>query len=88
MVDMRDSIREGLTEMGNEQATLKDVQVAYSNWMKQNEGVLTGKKLSKQEMQNRLDEDFGALDNGVYKRVMVFFDDEGRAEFLTERGAV
>jgi superoxide dismutase len=88
MVDMRDSIREGLTEMGNEQATLKDVHVAYSNWMKQNEGVLTGKKLSKQEMQNRLDEDFGALDNGVYKRVMVFFDDEGRAEFLTERGAV
>jgi hypothetical protein len=55
--------------------------------MKQNEGVLTGKKLSKQEMQNRLDEDFGALDNGVYKRVMVFFDDEGRAEFLTERAS-
>jgi len=87
MVDMRDSLRQGLTEMGNEQATLKDVHVAYTNWMRQNEGVLTGKKLSKQEMQNRLDEDFGSLDNGVYKRVMVFFDDEGRAEFLTERGA-
>lgn len=87
MVDMRDSLRQGLTEMGNEQATLKDVHVAYTNWMRQNEGVLTGKKLSKQEMQNRLDEDFGSLDNGVYKRVMVFFDDEGRAEFLTERAA-
>jgi len=87
MVDMRDSLRQGLAEMGNEQATLKDVHVAYTNWMRQNEGVLTGKKLSKQEMQNRLDEDFGSLDNGVYKRVMVFFDDEGRAEFLTERGA-
>jgi len=36
-------------------------------------------------MQNSLDEDFGSLDNGVYKRVMVFFDDEGRAEFLAER---
>jgi len=23
----------------------------------------------------------------VYKRVMVFFDDEGRAEFLTERAS-
>jgi hypothetical protein len=53
--------------------------------MKQNDGILTGKKLSKQEMQNRLDEDFGNLDNGIYKRVMVFFDDEGKAEFLTER---
>ena len=82
IVDMRDSIRQGLTEVGNEQATLKDVHVAYTNWMRQNDGILTGKKLSKQEMQNRLDEDFGSLDNGVYKRVMVFFDDEGRAEFI------
>jgi len=85
MVDMRDSIRQGVTEVGNEQASLKDVYVAYTTWMKQNDGILTGKKLSKQEMQNRLDEDFGNLDNGIYKRVMVFFDDEGKAEFLTER---
>ena len=85
MVDMRDSLRLGLTEYGNEQVSAKDVHVAYSNWMKQNEGILSGKKLSKQELQNRLDEDFGNLDNGIYKRVMVFYDDEGRAEFITER---
>ena len=85
IVDMRDSLRLGLTEYGNEQATVKDVHVAYTNWVRQNEGVLSGKKLSKQEMQNRLDEDFGNLDGGIYKRVMVFFDDEGRAEFLAER---
>jgi len=87
MVDMRDSLRLGLSEYGNEQASVKDVHVAYNNWMKQNEGILSGKKLSKQELQNRLDEDFGNLDNGIYKRVMVFYDDEGKADFITERSA-
>ena len=82
---MRDSLRSGIAEYGNEQATVRDIQVAYMNWLRQNEGALTGKKLTKQELQNRLDEDFGASENGTYKRVQVFFDDEGRAEFLTER---
>ena len=85
MVDMRDSLRIGVTEYGNEQATLKDIYVAYSNWMKQNDGILSGKKLSKQELQNRLDEDFGSLENGTYRRVVVFFDDEGRTDFMAER---
>lgn len=85
IVDMRDSLRSGIAEYGNEQATVRDIQVAYMNWLRQNEGALTGKKLTKQELQNRLDEDFGASENGTYKRVQVFFDDEGRAEFLTER---
>jgi P4 family phage/plasmid primase-like protien len=85
MVDLRDSLRLGVTEYGNEQATLKDVYVAYTNWLRQNEGILAGKKLTKQEMQNRLDEDFGTLDNGVYKRVVVFFDDEGRVDYMAER---
>jgi P4 family phage/plasmid primase-like protien len=31
IVDMRDSLRLGLTEYGNEQATVKDVHVAYTN---------------------------------------------------------
>ena len=89
MVDMRDSLRLGLTEYGNEQATLKDVHTAYTSWTKQNAGILSGKNLTKQEMQNRLDEDFGSLDNGVYKRVVVFFDDDGKPEFIAERtGAV
>jgi hypothetical protein len=40
-------------------------------------------------MQNRLDEDFGNVDNGVYRRVVVFFDDEGKTAFIAERsGAV
>lgn len=85
VVDMRDSLRIGITEYGNEQATVKDIHVAYTNWVRQNEGALTGKKLTKQELQNRLDEDFGVLDNGIYKRVQVFFDDEGKADFLRER---
>ena len=85
IVDMRDSLRGGFTEYGNEMATAKDIQVAYMNWMKQNEGVLTGKKLTKQEIQGRLEEDFGAAEAGNFKRIQVFFDDEGRAEFLKER---
>ena len=84
MVDFRDP-RLGIPEYGTEQVSLKEVMNAYSNWVRANEGILTGKKLTKQELQNRLDEDFGNLDGGVYKRVMVFFDDEGRAEFLAER---
>jgi P4 family phage/plasmid primase-like protien len=85
IADMRDSLRGGYAEYGNEMATAKDVQVAYMNWMKQNEGILTGKKLTKQELQNRLDEDFGVAEGGVYKRIQVFFDDEGRIDFLKER---
>ena len=85
VVDMRDSLRAGIEEYGSEQSTLKDIQVAYTNWLRQNEGSLTGKKLTKQELQNRLDEDFGLAENGMYRRVLVFFDDEGRADFLRER---
>lgn len=85
IVDMRDSLRCGFTEYGNEMATAKDVQVAYMNWMKQNDGVLTGKKLTKQEIQSRLEEDFGGAEAGNFKRIQVFFDDEGREEFLKER---
>jgi P4 family phage/plasmid primase-like protien len=84
MVDFRD-VRAGLQEYGNEQSSLKDVSLAYSNWVRQNEGTLSGKKLSKQELQNRLEEDFGNLDNGIFKRCVVFFDEDGRAEFLAER---
>ena len=81
IVDMRKNV---LNEIGNEQATVKDVYVAYKNWVCQNEGA-TLKKISKQDIQNLLDEDFGSLGNGVYKKVMVFFDDEGMEEFITER---
>ncbi len=84
MIDFRDP-RLALAEYGNEQVTLKDVQLAYNNWTRQNEGTLVGKRLTKAELQIRLDEDFGNLDNGVYKRCVVFFDDEGKQEFEGER---
>jgi P4 family phage/plasmid primase-like protien len=84
IVDFRD-VRLNLQEYGNEQVTLKDVMVAYTSWVRQNEGALTGKKLTKQELQNRLEEDFGNLDNGVFRRCVVFFDDDGKAEFNRER---
>ena len=84
IVDFRDA-RMNLQEYGNEHVTLKDMMVAYTSWVKQNEGTLTGKKLSKQELQNRLEEDFGSLDNGMFKRCVVFFDDDGKAEFHKER---
>ena len=84
MVDFRDP-RLGIAEYGNEQVNLKEVQLAYNNWVRTNDGILTGKKLTKQELQNRLDEDFGNLDGGVYKRVVVFTDDDGKDEFLKER---
>jgi hypothetical protein len=84
MIDFRNP-RLGLVEYGNEQVTMRDVQLAYTNWTRQNEGTLVGKKLTKQELQARLDEDFGNLDNGVYKRCVVFFDDDGKADFERER---
>ncbi len=84
MIDFRNP-RLGLEEHGNEQVTLRDVQLAYTNWTRQNEGTLVGKKLTKQELQIRLDEDFGNLDNGVYKRCVVFFDEEGKEEFVASR---
>ena len=84
MIDFRNP-RLGLEERGNEQVTLKDVQLAYNSWTRQNEGTLVGKRLTKQELQIRLEEDFGNLDNGVYKRCVVFFDDEGREEFIATR---
>lgn len=79
MIDFRDP-RLGLREDGDEQVTLKDVHRAYNNWMGHNDGVVTGKKLTKQDLQKRLEEDFGNLDGGVYKRCMVFFDEEGKTE--------
>jgi hypothetical protein len=49
---------------------------------------LVGKKLNRQELQIRLDEDFGSLDTqGCYRRCAVFFDDEGKTEFETQRRA-
>ena len=84
MIDFRD-VRLKLQEYGNEQVTLKDVSLAYSNWVRQNEGTLTGKKLTKQDLQKRLEDDFGNLDNGVFKRCAVFFDDDGKGEFESER---
>ena len=84
MVDFRD-VRQNLEERGDEQVTLKDVMMAYNNWTRANEGALSGKKLNKQELQNRLEEDFGNLDGGVFKRCVVFYDDDGKAEFIGER---
>ncbi len=84
MVDFRDS-RLGLAEYGDEMADIKEIQRAYTNWLNANKETLTGKRLSKQELQNRLDEDFGNLDNGVYKRCKVFDDDDDMAQFLATR---
>ena len=79
MIDFRDP-RLGLREDGDEAVTLKDVNMAYTNWVRQHEGALTGKKLTKQELQNRLEEDFGNLDGGLFKRSLVFFDEDGKGD--------
>jgi len=84
MIDFRDP-RLGLEEYGDEKVSLKELQNAYNTWTKQNEGTLTGKRLSKQELQTRLEEDFGALEAGCFKRLQVFFDDDLKTEFETER---
>lgn len=87
MIDFRDP-RLGLEERGDERVSLKDVVLAYNNWTRQNEGTLVGKKLNRQELQVRLDEDFGSLDTqGCYRRCAVFFDDEGKTEFEGQRRA-
>jgi phage/plasmid-associated DNA primase len=84
MIDFRNP-RQKLAEYGDEQASLKEMTRAYTKWTKSNEGILSGKSLTKQELQNRLDEDFGTLEIGVYKRVQVFDDDESREEFILDR---
>jgi P4 family phage/plasmid primase-like protien len=84
MVDFRNP-KQKLTEFGDEEATIKDMTRAYTKWTKANEGILSGNKLSKQELQNRLDEDFGTLQVGVYKRVKVFDDEDDMAVFVRDR---
>jgi P4 family phage/plasmid primase-like protien len=84
MIDFRDA-RLGLAEFGDEQVDLKEVQRAYNSWLNTNKETLSGKRLSKQELQNRLDEDFGNLDNGMYKRCRVFEDEDEMASFLASR---
>ena len=84
MVDFRD-VRAKLVEYGNEEASLKDIMTAYTGWVRSNEGALTGKKLTKQDVQKRLEDDFGSAPGGVFKRCAVFFDDEAKSEFEKER---
>jgi hypothetical protein len=84
MVDFRNP-KQKLTEFGDEEATIKDMTRAYTKWTKANEGILSGNKLSKQELQNRLDEDFGTLQVGVYKRVKVFDDEDDMTVFIRDR---
>lgn len=81
MIDFRDP-REGLQEDGSEHVKLRDVFYSYQIWCKENEGTLTGKRLTKQELQNRLDEDFGNLDNGIYKRVLVFNSEDEKNQYI------
>ena len=84
LVDFRD-VRAGLTELGDEHALLKDISSSYTTWTRQNEGTLPGKRLSKQELQARLEEDFGAAEAGAFRRVVVFYDDDQREAFVAER---
>ena len=84
MIDFRDP-RQKITEFGDEQETIKDMTRAYTKWKKANEGILSGTSLSKQELQNRLDEDFGTQEVGIYRRVKVFDDDEAKEQFIQER---
>ena len=84
LVDFRD-VRSGLTEFGDETALLKDISSSYTTWTRQNEGTLPGKRLTKQELQARLEEDFGMAEAGAFRRVSVFYDDDQREAFLAER---
>lgn len=84
LVDFRD-VRAGLTEFGDEKSLLKDICSSYTTWQRQNEGTLPGKRLTKQELQARLEEDFGFAEVGSFRRVVVFYDDDQREAFLAER---
>ena len=68
-----------------EKMDLKEAMKAYTQWTKENEGTLVGKRLTKQELQNRLDEDFGDQDKGVYKRALVFSCEEDKAAYIESR---
>jgi P4 family phage/plasmid primase-like protien len=84
MVDFRDA-RLGLAEYGDESMDIKEVQRAYTTWVNTNKEILTGKRLSKQELQNRLEEDFGNLDNNMFKRCRVFDDEDEMSTFIASR---
>ena len=84
LVDFRD-VRAGLTEFGDETSSLKDICSSYTTWCRQNEGTLPGKRLTKPELQARLEEDFGFAEGGSFRRVVVFYDDDQKETFLGER---
>jgi len=84
VIDFRDS-RLGLIEDGSEHVTFKEFWRVFKAWKQANQDTLGGKSLNERDFQNRLDEDFGNLDKGIYKRVAVFDNEEGKEDFTKER---
>ena len=84
MIDFRDP-RQTLLETGEEEATVGQMKAAYTKWLKANEGILSGNKLTMQELQIRLEEDFGGIEAKVFKRVMVFNSPEEMQEEVEKR---
>jgi P4 family phage/plasmid primase-like protien len=84
VIDFRDS-RLGLIEDGSEHVTFKEFWRVFKAWKQANQDTLGGKGLAERDFQNRLDEDFGNLDKGIYKRVAVFDNEEGKEDFTKER---
>jgi P4 family phage/plasmid primase-like protien len=86
MIDFRDP-RQTLLETGEEEATVGQMKAAYTKWLKANEGILSGNKLTMQELQIRLEEDFGGIEAKVFKRVMVFNSPEEMQEEVEKRSS-
>jgi P4 family phage/plasmid primase-like protien len=86
MIDFRDP-RQTLLETGEEQATVSEMKAAYTKWLKANEGILSGTKLTQQELQIRLEEDFGGVEAKVFKRVMVFNSPEEMQDEIEKRSS-
>jgi phage/plasmid-associated DNA primase len=84
IIDFRDP-RQTLLETGEEEATLCQIKTAYKQWLKANEGILSGNKFTIQELQIRLEEDFGGIDAKVFKRMMVFNTPEQMQEEIDKR---
>ena len=84
MIDFRDP-RQTLLETGDEQATIREIMRAYTKWLKENEGILSGTKLKQTEIQIRLEEDFGGVGATEFKRVMVFNSSEEMQDEIEKR---
>ncbi len=74
-----------IREESGSEATLAEIWRVYKNWA-EGMSLSYGKRLSQQELQKRLDDEFGQpFDKKTYKRIILFTSDEEIEEYENDR---